>query len=313
MNKIDKKISKWQLTNTEIRSILFHITCFVIRILLFSTILFLIVNNSDIRSPLVITRIDDFGYLTLFNVFLIYFVISSAISKNTFKYYLSVAVMFHNAVMVMIGAKSDAFPLEPKVWIILSITASIFTLEGIISIWILYVRRTDNNVTLFKKVGLNPKINKAFSTRRCLEAFGEVNIFLSVSINEKLFIGPNSVFDILSWLCLGYVFMTIIQQLLISVYFNEENLIQRKLAIFLTILKIPLNILLLIWWGKGNRNGANFGYNRFFGFLFGDMIALTLFMIYFLVMDYRQFGSGLKEYLNFKTVRVSLTGRGIRV
>jgi hypothetical protein len=64
-------------------------------------------------------------------------------------------------------------------------------------------------------------------------------------------------------------------------------------------------MLLLIFKKKGIAEEK--GQLEVYCYLVGDIIILSLYMIYVLMMDTRMFGSGLKEVLKLKTRRIKLS------
>jgi hypothetical protein len=103
-----------------------------------------------------------------------------------------------------------------------------FIIEALMSMYLIYSRRNENNFQLFKKIGADKRINKAFSTRKLLESSGSLNVFMASVIFMKLILPPKTTIGFSSFSILIFTVFTYTQQLFISVGINEERVGQRK-------------------------------------------------------------------------------------
>lgn len=291
----------------NIRNSIVHFVFFWLRIWSFFVI-YILAGQTDFSNPAVVDTVDDFVYIIQFNLFQIYFVTSAIVSGNIFGFYLSIGLMVHNAALSMFIPATTGADISLKYWSMLILIAALFVLEAVVTLFIIYTRRLEINFDLFKKVGANPKINDAFGTRKCLEAFGSINVFVAVMISAKFFLPPSSVYNKASAVTFGFTMLTFVEQLFISVGFNEENIVQRKIALFLSFLKIPVAISAIVMYSLYDLSNKSYYRNReIVIYLLGDTLLITICMNYLLVQDTRKFGSGLKDFLKFKTRKLNLS------
>lgn len=250
---------------------------------------------------------DDYTYILEFNLFQLYDTIKSIISENIYASYLSVAVMLHNTVFSMfVSAKTLVQTLESS-RTTSYILSSTFLIEAIFTIYVIILQRTTNSYKLFKIIGASTKINNAFATRKYLEIFGTINVFMASLISGKLFLPISTLYVPFASIIFGFSLITYVQQIFISAKFNEEDMRQRKIAIFLTTIRIPLAVAILVWYNTANISDRGEMYSRsVITYLFVDIILLAIAMDYFLIQDTMQFGSGLKDMISFKTRQMNL-------
>ncbi|ELA41930.1 uncharacterized protein VICG_01114, partial [Vittaforma corneae ATCC 50505] len=111
-----------------------------------------------------------------------------------------------------------------------------------------------------------------------------------------------------SSLAFGFTILTFVQQLFISVSFNQESRTQRKIAISLSFLKIPVAIGVMVWYSLTTISKEGHPKSKaVLMYLFSDILIITVLMNYVLLQDTRKFGSGLKEFLKFKTKKIQLS------
>lgn len=304
-----KKIIKQKYQTRKLIHIIPHGIFFWLRILGFCSLYLLAsVTNVDFTNQGVLITTDELVYVIQFNIFQFYFVATSIINENIFGNYLCIVLMLHNAFLSIFIPATTTSVLSFGYWIILIIIAFTFLIEAIMSTYLIYRRRFESNLELFKKVGVNKKVNSAFATRKFLESFGSLNVFIASVISGKVFLLPVSTYSAYGSLIFAFTIVTYIQQLFITVKFNEESLTQRKIAIFLSFIRIPLAVGAVIWRSSVQITSNNYVKPKnMIIFLFTDVIIIAIFMIIVLIRDTRQFGSGLKEAFNFKTKRIRLS------
>lgn len=269
--------------------------------------IFILYDKGTALFKALIGRVDDFTYNVYFNLYLEFLFIYSILMSNIYGYYLCSAVCLHNSALFIIIVSSPITVYGPGIWICVSFIAGLFILECFVTLYFLYVRRYENNNDLFKKIGANPKINQAFATRKQLELFGSINVFTSTVILFKFLLPPSSIYANVTYLTGIFTFTSYLQQALITVNLHQELVRQRQLAIILAFIKIGLAITIIVLY---NRYSIGLDVldqpSKVISFLFVDIIVITIGMTYLLIKDLKQFGSGLKEFLKFKTKVVSL-------
>ncbi|ELA41517.1 uncharacterized protein VICG_01501, partial [Vittaforma corneae ATCC 50505] len=130
-------------------------------------------------------------------------------------------------------------------------------------------------------------------------------LFCTFSIASRFIDNELITFINTSYVVIVYVAVSFIQQILVSVRPDEENIKQRKIAIVLSIVKIAVAIWAIIHdqWIETKDLSISPAVDTI---LFIDAILLSCIQHYFLVIDGKNFGSGLKEYLALKTVQLNL-------
>lgn len=254
----------------------------------------------------VLETANDLVFLISFNMFQLYLELWSFTSGNIYGYYMAIVIMIHNAVLTMFIPSTTSITVRFEYWIVLGIISAAFFVEALITIYMTYLRRYESSLDIFKKVGANPKVNSAFATRKILEAFGLINVFSSAALACKDFVIPSTRFTKPGILRFSYIIVTFVQQLFISVNFNDEDIIQRKIAVYLSFLKIPLIIGSIIWIAiaPAPKPGVTDSVEIF---VIADALVESIAMNWFLVSDTKKFGSGVKEYLMFRTKKLDLS------
>lgn len=246
-------------------------------------------------------------FLSNFNLFQLYQGVSSFVSGNVFEYYLSIATMIHNAALSMFIPVTAGVVLPHMYWMVFGMFSMAFVAEAILSLYTVYVKRFEYSLEIFKKIGANPSINSAFATRKLLQTFGGCKVFLSFVIMGRCFIPPKTSPNRLSLLITIFAVITCIQQLLVSVNFNEENRAQRKMAISLSFLRFPLIVVIFLWCTLIPKMEDGVITTYVAAFIFFDIMVISMISDYFLISDTRKFGSGLKKHLSFRTEEINIS------
>lgn len=250
---------------------------------------------------------SDILFLGKFNVFQFYLVVSSIISGNIHRAYLSMAMMLHNAILAIFIPTAMSSDLIASTWIAIVLVSLTFLLEAFWLLYMIYAKRFENNLERLRKVGVDPRINNAFAVRKALQTFGSINIFLVFAVLGKDFVPPLERFNGITLLSLSYAILSSIQQLFISANFNDEDITQRKVAIFLSFARLPIIICIIVWCAVGPKHRATT--HAVSIFIFSDILVISLIVNYILLCDTSMFGSGLKESLIFKTKIFDLSSK----
>lgn len=304
MRYSSKTLSFYNMEPRQVRKLLFHLLFFFGRIAAFAV---LYGNAYYLNAQNIFIRVDieDITYLLLLNGFVLYLLIKSIVFGNIYKYYLSIIVLINNTVITMCLPLLEIDKVFNIFWQMYTVISSLYLLEAIISMIWLYFERNENNLELFKRIGVNPDINNAFAARMRLGTLCEINVFMSTLLQGKFWVPPTPSFKILAGVKFIDAGVTYIQQLFISVNFNEEDVVQRRVAIGLSVVNIFFPIGLFIWEQILSKENHDI-HSDFFKFIYLDMLLIAVFMTLFLIHDYYLFGSGLKEYMKFKTKRLHL-------
>lgn len=149
---------------------------------------------------------------------------------------------------------------------------------------------------------------EALSTRQTVQTISSLNLFIPFALALENLAMPLFTYSIYDTLMLLFLLVNCISQLFISARFNDENVIQRKIAIFLTVLKILILICIKtvqIIQNRSNSSERNIEYIATV-----DVLIVSSYMIYCLYKDLRLFGSGLKEYFRYGSKRMILSEKG---
>lgn len=297
--------NSYKLEKRKTRKIILQIIFFAMRVVIF-TILYGRVGNKNVWNVHSRVEISDIAYLFLLSAFVLYLFIKSIVIGNIYKYYLSIIVLINNAAVTLripVFEPSDRSGVYWRAYLMLAI---LYLMEATASIIVLYYERNENSIDLFKKIGLNPRINNAFAARKRLETLGEINVFMSTLLQSWVWIPPTN--NGLRWLVAVRIidkFVTYVQQMCISVNFNGENIRQRIAAICLSIVNIAFPTVLFVWEQIIQRRHLPIQ-SDFNKFIYVDMFLIAFFMTVFLIQDYNRFGSGLKEQMACRTKRLHL-------
>lgn len=290
-----------------------HVTFFWIRLFCISVIVLKAQKNKlsesrteeqyKFRSEV----LNEIVFLSNFNLFQLYQEVSTFVSGNLYEYYLSIAAMAHNAVLSMFILATAGIHLPNIYWVVFISFSCAFLAEMTLSLYVTYARRFEYNLEIFKKVGASPSINSAFATRKFLQTFGASKIFLSFVIMGRDLIPPRVVFDKISCMIIGFGALTCAQQLFVSVNFNDENMAQRKIAISLSFVRLPLIVIIAVWCVVLPKSTDQVMSTYVTAFIFVDIMVISVISDYILLSDTRQFGSGLKKFLSFRIERSILS------
>lgn len=283
-----------------------HLFFFWFRIFNFFT-LYILVVTFETHKKLILETADYFIYIFQFNIFQLYIIAKSITHENIFGFYLSIAIMVNNAILAIHIPSTTSEMMEKHYFLISIIMCAAFLLEALFSSYEIIKNTAENNIRIFRKIGADEKINDAFTTRKCLETFIGTNVFLATVISGKVFLPPTNNFIRANLLIFGFMILTYIQQIFVSVNLHEESYLQRIIAIALSFLIIvtAIGVICVCSSGTSMEIGDKKS-SAVLIHLFINIIIITVIMNYFLIKDTRQFGSGLKELLLFKTQKISL-------
>lgn len=129
-------------------------------------------------------------------------------------------------------------------------------------------------------------------------------MFLIIALSFEDLVYPFFKFNLYNAFVLIFIFLTALSQILIFSRINEENVIQRKLALGFCIFKITYGIILkiiqtVLFYTNITERSVQFIVSI-------DIIIVSFVMIYLSYKDFKNFGSGLKEVLKTGLNRMSI-------
>lgn len=281
-----------------------YITFYISRIALFMIIRSLsisIIKRLKNISPIV----NDILLICLFALFQLYFTINNLLINNVYGGCVSAIIMFHNFIITILTILLVQSQVRVNYIYIPYIVAFSYIFEMFFAIFFILKKRTDNNRTLFQKIGANPVINKSYETRIQLQTIGALNLFIPIGTVGMVFLPPSFKKAELKFTDIIIIGITAIQNIVVYTNFYKEIKVQRKIAIGITVIKliyiIEEFIFVLLEYRKRSFSIGNLRL-----VLYIDMIVITLIFLYLLIKDYKDFGKGLKKHIEFKTMSLKL-------
>lgn len=241
----------------------------------------------------------------LSSLFLLYATLHNLLTENTCGHCLVAGMVLRNFILSLVLMALECLELGGGVWLSrLGIILS-YLLEFAVAVSFIRKRWPENHRVLFREVGADLEINRIFSIRKRLKILAPINLFTPTVIVQKLYLPPfepEEPFEHIGW---AIFCLTVLQQLSIYTGPDDENVVQKKIAIFITGLKALLTIVLL-----------GFVVSRYMNIversritrvvLYVDVLIVTLVLMYYLLMDTRSFGVGLKQRVEANSRRLTL-------
>lgn len=275
-----------------------HILFFWIRVVI-SMCIISSYRNPPLYPCILAAMKDDTIYIHQFNTFLLYFVLHSLSQENVLGYSLSIITMVHNAGLSLLITLINRKFLPEKDLICAGLFSASYILEAIHAVCISYLRRHEINFEFFKNVGVDPKINESYVTRKRLQTFGMIDIFVSTAVLGKIILPPHTKYSAVSFVTITIVLLTYVRNVLMSANIDDENTLQRNVAIwmsFANILLLMMTIVLTALYASGcvaSTHGVQL-------FVYADMLVVKIVMNIYMRKDKKNFGSGLKEFFAFR-------------
>lgn len=249
---------------------------------------------------------DDTIYILQFNIFLFYFVLSSLSQGNVLGYFLSIIMMIYNAGLAFLIMFINQKSLFRKDIICAGLFTVSYIFEAIMAVCTSYLKRHEMSFEFFKKVGADPRINDSYVTRKRLQTFGVINLFVSTAILGKALLPPFPKYTGASYIAIFIVILTYIQQIFVSANMKDEDVLQRNIAIYMSFVNISLLILLITL--TALRSFKCVASTRAVQiFVCTDMLVIKIVMNIYLRNDKKKFGSGLKDYFKFRGQTLDLS------
>lgn len=282
-----------------------HIIMFIFREILFCLIIPLLVY------PARITKIgfyveSDVVFLNIFNMFILFLAYKSVVSQKIFTYYVTIIVLLNNGIINFFVLKTSLAVLEMTNPDLITYLISIsFIVEALISLYVVYINRFLSWMDVFRKLGANTRIRNAYFYRQILEATLPYIYFISFHhLSNILF--PTTINIKTAAIFRGVLIIVCSLQLLfIFVNFNDEDVLQRRIAIGFTFLRLAVLGILL---ETVVRYRSNIKSDKFYTacIFYGNYVTIQVIIVIILIKDMSLFGSGLKEYLKTNPLPIDL-------
>lgn len=276
-----------------------------VMLFLFRSVIF-VLFNTDLFQPVkpsnsVITIRKNFVFAFLFYVFQFYFIIKSLISENMYSFRLGIVVTIHNAILtipviiILLQASLSYRDLDLMFnWILTAIVFSTYILEAFSSHNFLMKMKDQKLNDQFFKICVDSNINEMYSIRIKTRIFTEIKAFLSFLDIGRYFFTPKDQFKRPVSFIIAVIILTFAEQALILVGFNDENTVQRAIAISINSLEVLFDVVTIHYLLKNLKKTTQM---RTIVILitYIDILIATVVLGYFLLNDLRYFGKGLKE------------------
>ncbi|KAM0680502.1 hypothetical protein GINT2_001190 [Glugoides intestinalis] len=285
------------------KEVISHIVFYFVRLLCF---VFLHDDYSEIKSVQLLISIKKDAIVSgLFGMFQLYVLLNGLISNNIYGYYVATLLIFHNFLLILVIHVVLRFERSLFYFSVGCLLAFCYFAEFVATVIFIIKKRSAHSMFLFQKIGSDPIINKLYATRMRLAALGFANIFVPAVVLAKQYIPPLEKVIPSDAIIIVIFLISLIQQLLISVNIHDEDILQRKVAIFFTILKGLLIIIDFAFTIKIQLFDSEA--NKIIKLILCmDILIINTAFLRYMLLDMKGFSHGLKEALLFKTRRLKL-------
>ena len=282
-----------------------HCILATLRATSFFIINFIIYSKPSLASTNTNKVANNIVYANQLNFFRLYCVLRSIINENHFEYILTLPLSLHNFILIFVLFYTVESEIANFITKPIVTAGFLYVLDFLFTIKCILNKRAAFNFDTFKKIGADQKINEAYNVRRTVKYLSLVDLFLVVIINGRFFLPPVQPNLRIDFSVTGILAFTLIQQILINARENQENKIQRRIAIGLSLLKSLMMIVEIVF----------ISFNTFLLsdsarsikiLLYCDIMLDSVFLSVYLYKDLLNFGCGLKEHLEFKTEKIRL-------
>jgi hypothetical protein len=297
--------------NQFFNEIVIHSILSIVRALGFQ-IMAIIINNIivtiDFDTVSLIRETNNLIYAIQLNFFQCFFILKSIIFQNHFEYILSIFILVHNVIVIYTLIYLVNSNITRKLTYASAFNGLIYFFEFSFILWRIIKNKVDRNFETFKKIGADPKINEAYNIRRILRSLGFIDLFLCFIVVGRFFLPPIVSQSRIDFSVLGIFTITLLQHLFIGLRPDLEDVILRKIAFFLTGFKLIFMVGELVAISFNNYLTENSG-KAIKMAIYSDILTISVFLTYYLVKDFKLFGSGLNQLLTFNTVEINLSNK----
>lgn len=301
-----RNIKKNNLRNTGRIPYIHHIMLFIFREVLFCIILPLMIYPS-IETNEGFYLVSDVIFLIVFNIFILFLTYNSVISQKIFTYYVSIVILIDHGVINMLILKTSCSLIDVANARLVTYMISIsFILEAFVSIYLVYINRFLSWMDVFRKIGANTRVQSAFFYRQILKALIPYGFFVAFQQLDNVLFPFTGCMAVLTALRGALIITSFLQLAFICVNFDTEDVLQRKIAIAFTLLRVGnlmLQLGILIYVKSALKTGK-----FFIASIFSiNYMVVQLITLFILIKDLSLFGSGLREYSRLNSVLISLS------
>lgn len=305
--------SRGNLRKISVHFIFFWIRTLFLIVTLLGIYVFFLNKDSEISYLNKIGLTKDISYLILCNFHIFFSQFRALISKNIYGMHCSIIFILNNLIVSFVlnllssyglgGYKISGVKIFSR---LLNMISFLYLLELFYSIYEFYKNQTQNNFHFFKQIGLNERVKSAFKTRKLLEASSSISLFLvTVLLLRDITLG-NFFSKGSDFFAFFFFLLVCFKNLLISVNFNKEYRYQRKLAIVISGANIVMSVFIvaLNFFKSDKKESATFFVTLIFNL---DILLSSILLLYVLNLDYKKFGSGLKELFENRQIKIDLS------
>lgn len=289
--------------NHLVAEVVTHILFFTVNIIIFALIRAR-VSIYEQKNPISISLVNDLIYLLNLTIYNLYLALSSLFYSNKFSYFISSALLFHNAVISTIILFFHNTQLRNTYWTLAILLMTSYGLEFLISMGIIYINIKENNYKIFRKLGADEDLNTSYKYRVVLNVLNQVDAYFILLMSARYYTVPADKYKTILLSPSIVIYVSIVQKFVVSVRINQENVRQRLLAILVTLTKIGW-ILFQCIEVKIIDTGIPKAAKTIRLIIYIDIFVLSCAMFYYLIRDMQYFDSGLKDSMGFKTKKLT--------
>ncbi|ELA41143.1 uncharacterized protein VICG_01842 [Vittaforma corneae ATCC 50505] len=296
----------WILKKYPTAELITHASFYIFRLTVFIIIRALNFNIKAVNKR-TITGANNIIISIIFSLFLVFFALYNIFTENIYGYYLATILMFHNFLLTIAMAILAHINVGTKTryWYITLVIALSYILEMCISTVFIHKKRAESNKALFQRIGADQTINDIYSLRKRIETLSSINLFLPAVIILKIYFTPIIFVQRFENITFAILILTALQHVFTYANFYDEDLLQRRIAIAITIIKAVVIIVLIVLTSLNYANLIANGRDIRI-ILYADILLVTLMFLYCLCVDMKSFGKGLKKHILFRTRKLTL-------
>ena len=216
---------------------------------------------------------------------------------------LNIIIIFHNFIIQSLLYYSEMDDFES---LFASIVVSIlYILEFLYILKVIRDKRSSYAFDTFKKIGADPEVNKAYNIRLLVNYLSHLDIFLNILVAARFSLPPIIPFRSSNIIVIVIFVLTLLDEIFIHTQSILEYKTQRKIAIGILSIKFICDIVKLIL--DILENDLFCAIRYIVKIIINiDILIVSGFLAIYLIKDFKNYGSGLKENLKFTTKKIEL-------
>lgn len=297
LTKILKSTSSKQ-TSIPVREISIYIFTYTVRIFIFAAIYLASFHKHIENKETLRTRVAVVGNNMMIGCIashlVLYTVLYSILTYNTYGYYLSAGMMMHSFILSLTVLGLEHSQVGGEFWVLRVGIVLSYVVDFSITCFFIKRRQIESRLALFRTIGADPTVNMMYSVREKLKTLGPINMIIPTVMFQKLYLPPPEHEESFEHIGCFIFVLTIFQQILVYTQPDNENMMQRKAALAVTGIKIAATVILLIFSFINYRDIARESIIVRI-ILYVDLLMISIIFLYYLLMDTRSYGSRLKS------------------